>query len=38
MARAFKVGREARALRIELARVTDSKPMQYRMAQIVGPA
>ncbi len=38
MARASRVENRARALCIELARVTDSRPMQYRMAQTIAKA
>jgi hypothetical protein len=38
VARASRVENRACALRIELARVTDSRPMQYRMAQTCSPA
>jgi len=38
VARASRVENRARALCIELARVTDSWPMQYRMAQTIAKA
>jgi hypothetical protein len=32
------VDRQARALRVELARVTDNRPMQYRMVSPIAQA
>jgi hypothetical protein len=38
MAKVSQIEKRARALCVELARVTHSRPMQYRMAQTFGKA
>jgi hypothetical protein len=38
LARISEVEQQARALCVELARVTDCRPMQWRMVRLIGPA